>query len=111
MVPLVLDPERLPPTVLEELHRTLREELAESLDAIVHPRGAVLDAASLVTAKDLVLAAMAVLDRPGAREPRALAAEANLAYATMLAAIDLLKSHTAVPRVPPPRPLPASSSP
>jgi hypothetical protein len=102
-VPLVLDPEKLPRDVLEELRRTLREDLAETLDAILYPPGAVRDPTSLETAQALVQAAMAVLDRPGARDPKALAEEANLAYATMLAAIDLLKSHTDVPRVPPPR--------
>ncbi len=103
-MPIVLEPERLPRAVLEELHRTLREELAETLELIAHPRGAVLDPASLETARELVEAARASLERPGSRDARALGEEANLAYATMLAAIDLVKSHTDVPKVPPPRP-------
>jgi len=102
-MPLVLDPEKLTLNVLEELRRSLREDLADTLEAVVHPRGAVRDPTSLETAKDLVEASIAVLDRPGAREPKRLAEEANLAYAAMLAAIDLVKSHTDVPRVPAPR--------
>jgi hypothetical protein len=103
-VPLVLEPEKLPPEVLAELRRSLREELEETLELVVHPRGRVLDPASLGTAEELVLASLAVLDRPGDRDAQVLGEEANLAYATLLAAIDLVKMHTDVPRVPPPRP-------
>jgi hypothetical protein len=103
-MPLVLEPEKLPNEVLVELRRSLREELAETLDLVANPRGRVLDPASLETARGLVEAALAVLDRPGERDARTLGREANLAYATMLAAIDLVKMHTDVPRVPPPRP-------
>ncbi len=102
-MPLVLDPERLPQSVLEELRRELREGLGETLESIAHPRGRVLDPLSLETAADLVRSVIAELDRPGARDRLALGADANLAYATMLAAIDLVKSHTDVPRVPAPR--------
>ena len=102
-MPLVLHPDRLSQSVLEELHRSMREELTETLEALLHPRGAVRDPASLTTAEELVRAAMAVLDRSGPRDGRALAEESNLAYAAMLSAIDLLKSHTDVPRVPAPR--------
>jgi len=101
-VPLVLDAERLPRTVLDELHQGLRVSLAETLESIDHPRGAVVDPQSLRTARELVEAAVAVLERPGRRDARALGDEANLAYASMLAAIDLVKSHTDVPRVPRP---------
>ena len=103
-MPLVVDPGALPSHVLEELRRQLREDLAETLEAAVRPKGHVLDPASLETAADLVRASLAVLDRPGARDAAALGAESNLAYAAMLAAIDLVKMHTDVPRVPPPRP-------
>jgi hypothetical protein len=102
-VPLILDPQKLSPTLLEQVRRELREGLGETLESIAHPRGKVLDPASLETAADLVRSAIAVLDRPGDRDPAALAAETNLAYATLLAGIDLVKMHTDVPRVPPPR--------
>ena len=101
---LVLDPERLPRKVLEDLRRGLREDLTETLELVLQPRGRVLDPASLRTAEELLRAASSLLDRPGDRDVHALAAEANLAYASMLAAIDLVKSHTDVPQVPPPRP-------
>ena len=101
---LILDPTSMPARVLQELHRSLREDLRSTGDFVDHPSGAVLDPASLVTANDLLRSALAVLDRPGPRDPEALAAEVNLAYATMVAVIDLVKSHTDVPLVPRSRP-------
>jgi hypothetical protein len=102
-VPLVSEPERLPREVLEELVRSLKADLDETSEMVTHPRGRVLDAASLRTAEELLEAARVLLAREGGRNPRELAADANLAYATMLSVIDLVKSHTDVPRVPPPR--------
>ncbi len=109
-MPLVLDPERLPRSVLDEVHRSMREGLAEMLEDVRNPRGAVLDPASLRTAEEVLLAAAELLGRPGERSVRASADEANLGYAVVLAAIDLLKSHTDVPKVPPPRKVPPSSA-
>jgi hypothetical protein len=106
-VPLVLDPERLSKATLQELVRSLRQDLEEARELALHPRGRVLDPASLTTAVELADGAIAALDRPGPRERRALASDANLAYATMLAIVDLVKSHTDVPRVPKQRPKPA----
>ena len=103
-MPLVLDPERLPPGVLESLATEMRASLAESLEMIEQPKYRVVDPMSFATAGEMVRAAMALLDRPGARDPRTLADEVNLAYAVMLASIDLVKSHSDAPRVPPPRP-------
>ena len=99
-MPLVLDPKTLDGTTLESLRRGLRDDLKETLELVESPRGRVIDPASLDTARELVHAALAVLDRPGPDDRATLAADANLAYATMLAAIDLVKSHTDVPRVP-----------
>lgn len=103
-MPLVLDPEAVPEPVLRELHRSLSDDLAETLELVRNPRGTVRDPASLATAEDLIASARALLGRPGPRGRTELAAEANLAYATMLAAIDLVKSHTDVPWVPKARP-------
>ena len=103
-MPLILDPEVLPRATLQELRRSLRADLADTLELVLHPRGAVLDPASLRTAEELVRAALAVLDRPEPTAVGPLAEDGNLAYASMLATIDLVKSHTDVPRVPPPRP-------
>jgi hypothetical protein len=99
-MPLVLDPETIPETILHELLSSLSRDLAETLELVRHPRGTVQDPASLATADDLIQSALVQLERPGPRSRAELAAEANLAYATMLAAIDLVKSHTDVPTVP-----------
>jgi hypothetical protein len=99
-MPLVIDPESIPEPVLRELHRSLSEDLTETLEFVLHPRGAVIDPASLSTAEGLIQSARAVLGRPGTRDRIALAEEANLAYAVLLAAIDLVKSHTDLPIVP-----------
>ena len=100
---LVNDPETLPESVLEELIQSLRTDLEETEEMVRSPRGRVLDPASLVTAGELLVAARAVLDRSGPRTKAERAAEVNLAYSTLLAVIDLVKSHTDVPKVPPPR--------
>jgi hypothetical protein len=99
-MPLVLDPGALPEPVLAQLLAGLRESLEETRELIEAPPARVLDPASLATALELVRSAEALLDRPGARDARTLADEANLAYAVMLASIDLVKSHTEMPRVP-----------
>ncbi len=106
-MPLVSDPAGVPYPVLEQLVRSLRADLEELEEMVDRPRGRVLDPESLRTARELLDAARALLARPGARAPAEATAEANLAYATILAVIDLVKSHTDVPRVPPPRPMPS----
>jgi len=100
---LVHDAESLPDSVLEELVRSLRADLEETEEMVRAPRGRILDPASLVTADELIAGAKAVLDRAGPRTKAERGDEANLAYAAMLAVIDLVKSHTDVPKVPPPR--------
>ncbi len=99
-MPLILDPERYSVEALEELVRSLRSDLEETGDLVRHPRGRVLDPVSLETAELLLAAALQELSTEGGRTVVALAARANLAYATLLAVVDLVKSHTDVPRVP-----------
>lgn len=99
-MPLVLDPETIPRSILEELLRSLREDLDGVGDLVRHPAAPVRDPASLETAAELLRSTRAQLDVPGPRTAQALGAEVNLAYATMVAVIDLVKSHTDVPRVP-----------
>ena len=97
---LVSEPSSLPEEVLEKLLRSLRDDLLETLEMVRRQRGKIVDPASLLTAQELLEATLALLDQPDARDPRRGVGEANLAYASMLAAIDLVKSHTDVPRVP-----------
>jgi hypothetical protein len=71
----------------------------------------VRDPASLETARDLLEAALVRLGGTGERSRADLAAEVNLAYAAMLAALDLVKSHTDIPLVPTRRKDPGSQAP
>lgn len=99
-MPLVLDPSSVPEPLLRELHCSLREDLEATSELVRHPAGPVRDPASLVTAAELLRSTLTLLDLPGPRSPEVLVAEVNLAYSTMVSAIDLVKSHTDVPRVP-----------
>ncbi len=99
-MPLILEPERHSVAALEELLRSLRSDLDESRDLFLHPRGRALDPASLETAESLLLSTLEAIDAEGPRDATGLAAKVNLAYASLLAVIDLVKSHSDVPRVP-----------
>jgi hypothetical protein len=110
-MPLILDANAVPKGALRDTVQILRKDLEETLDTIRAPPGRVLDSAGLESAETLVRAALASIDRPGPREPRALALDANLAYAALVAAIDLVKSHTDVPRVPQRRVVAAAAAP
>ncbi|MFI5413020.1 MAG: hypothetical protein ACHQ0I_00290 [Candidatus Lutacidiplasmatales archaeon] len=103
-MPLIFDSASVPASMLEELQRSLREDLLATQELVTQPAGTVRDPASLDTARDLLQSTLAVMDRPGDRTPEARVAEVNLAYATMVTVIDLVKSHTDVPRVPRKRP-------
>lgn len=102
-MPLVYEPTTLSRKVLADLAQELRGALAETLEIAEHPPARVLDPASLEAAADLLRSAIAVIDRAGNRDAKALAADINLAYATTVAAMDLVKSHTEMARVPTPR--------
>jgi len=99
-MPLVIDPESYSEELLVELVRSLRADLEETMELASSPRGPVLDPSGLETAQELARAALAVLGRAPGRSRTELAAEANLAYSTLLAVVDLVKSHTDVPKVP-----------
>jgi hypothetical protein len=99
-MPLVLDPNSLTVATLQELRRSLRNDLEETRELIDRPAGRVVDPASLETARELLRSVLGRLDVPGPEDPAALAADVNLAYATLVAVIDLVKSHTDVPKVP-----------
>jgi hypothetical protein len=102
-VPLVLDPDRLPRAVLAELVATLRAELEEAQEMVHLPPERVRDPGSFATAAELLASARALIDLPGDPGAAELAARANLAYATIVAVVDLVKSHSDLPKVPPPR--------
>jgi len=99
-MPLVLNPASHSAETLEELRRSLRDDLADTVELVQNPGGAVVDPASLQTARDLLQSTLAALDRPGPSDAASLAADVNLAYAALVAVIDLVKSHTDGPRVP-----------
>jgi hypothetical protein len=104
-MPLILDVNAHDPVALREMLHANQVDFRESLAAIEHPPGAVLDPMSLVTAADLVRAVLALseaVDRPDA-EAKTLAAMVNVQYETLLAVIDLMKSHVDMPKVPHPR--------
>ncbi len=103
-MPLVLDPARHSEATLRELVTGLRADLAETLEYVRSPRGPVRNPAGLEAAEDLLRSALAAVDAPASTDRADLARRANLAYAAMVAAIDLVKSHTDVPRVPARRP-------
>jgi hypothetical protein len=99
-MPLVLNPASYSAETLEELRKSLRDDLADTVELVQNPGGAVVDPASLETARDLLESTLARLDHPGPSDAASLTADVNLAYATLVAVIDLVKSHTDVPRVP-----------
>lgn len=99
-MPLVLDPTSLPIGSLRELRRSLREDLVAAQELVDRPGGTVRDPASIETASELLRSTLVRLDAPAPRTAGALSADVNLAYASLLAVIDLVKSHTEVSRVP-----------
>ena len=101
-MPLVLDPDRYRDALLAELAGEFSEALVDMRTGLTHLTGRVLDPASIETARELMDAALARMGEGGHRTRTELAADANLGYATMVAVVDLVKSHTDVPRVPAP---------
>jgi hypothetical protein len=99
-MPLIQDPNAFPRSTLVELRKSLRNDLEETRELIDQPVGRVLDPASLETANELLRSTLARLDLLVPTDAPALAADINIAYATLLAVIDLVKSHTDVPKVP-----------
>jgi hypothetical protein len=101
-MPLVLDPDSLPREQLTAMLRASGTELAELLAMTDAPPAAVREPLGVLTAGDLLRAAIRVgeaVDRP-ATDAATLAAALNLQYEAMLAAIDLVKMHTAMAKVP-----------
>ncbi|MCI4349955.1 MAG: hypothetical protein L3K15_00340 [Thermoplasmata archaeon] len=112
-MPLIEEPERwtgerLRP-MLAEFHGEL-VEIANSFDG--PPRGPVLDALGMLTARGLASAAaeLAEAAQMDGLPLRFQVAAVNVAYEAVVASIDLMKSHTAGPKVPSRRP-PSSAPP
>jgi hypothetical protein len=99
-VPLVPQESRVPDATLRELYDSLVADLPDLEAMIVKPKGTVLDPASLDTALELLSSARAVVDGPAPSDRAELLRRTNLAYAVLLSVIDLVKSHTDVPKVP-----------
>ncbi len=99
-MPLLFEDGNYTPETLTELLQELTTELEETRQLIQSPRGPVRDPVSLGTADALVVSVLDEIRREGSTDPAVLIRRANLAYATLLATIDLVKSHTDVPRVP-----------
>jgi len=99
-MPLIQDPDSHSRATLEELRRSLREDLASTAEMLRDPSVHVRDPASIETAEELLRGTLDRLDRPGGGENSDLAVDINLAYATLLAVVDIAKSHTDLPRVP-----------
>jgi hypothetical protein len=107
-VPLILDASGYRRSALVQLAKEMEDGLVELRPMADTPKARVLDPTSLLTARELVDATLAVLRRPGERTDAELAADANLGYVATLAVLDLVKSHTDVPRVPRPRKSPGA---
>ena len=97
---LVAESNEVSLATLQELFVALRTDLDDLEEMVAHPRGAVLDPASLRTASELLQSARALLRGTVPSDRGELARRSNLAYAVLRAVIDLVKSHTDVPRVP-----------
>ena len=98
-MPLILDPARVPEETLRTMAKEFTVELQEVLDSIAD-RGAPKDPLGIITASDLLTSAIQ-LGRATEGAPVALtAAVVNVQYETLIAAIDLIKSHYGLPTVP-----------
>ncbi|MGA8542103.1 MAG: hypothetical protein WB947_00955 [Thermoplasmata archaeon] len=102
-MPLILDPARYDRATLSRLAEEMILGLEELRPSILSPKARVIDPESLRTARETLEAALEILRRPGERSDEELVLDANLGYATTLALVDLVKSHTELPRVPAPR--------
>jgi hypothetical protein len=98
-VPLLLDPRRLPEATVRTMAKELAGELEEILESL-SDRGKPRDPWGVVTAADLLTAAIE-LGRATEGAPVALtAAVVNVQYETLIAAVDLIKTHYGLPTVP-----------
>jgi hypothetical protein len=98
-MPLILDPARVPEATLRAMGRELQMELEEVL-ASVAEHGPAKDPLGVVTASDLLRSAIALGQATEGSPVPLTAAVVNVQYETLVAAIDLIKSHFGLPTVP-----------
>ncbi len=82
------------------LLREQREGAEEIRKLLAEPPAAVLEPLGLLTARDLLEAALRTTSAADGGSDETLAASVDLLYQSGLAAIDLLKMHTKMPKVP-----------
>jgi hypothetical protein len=101
-VPLVLDPEALPMETLRALLKEQTEGVTELLEWATHPAAPVKETLGVLTALDLLKSALEVGRRAEHLQANRaeIAAAVNVQYEASLAAIDLVKMHSDLPKVP-----------
>ncbi|MCI4319664.1 MAG: hypothetical protein L3J87_01710 [Thermoplasmata archaeon] len=106
-MPLIEEPDLWTTERLRPLLANFHEELVELAEMLREPpRRPPLDPLGLLTAQGLAAAAadLALLAQAEGLPPRIQVAAVNVAYEATVASIDLMKSHTAGPKVPRPAP-------
>lgn len=100
----------LPVALLRSIFEEQRSGAVEILALVDAPPEPVREPLGIVTAHDLLTAALAAARPAADAEAAELATAVNLLYESSLAAIDLLKVHSAMPRVPRGRARPTEAS-
>lgn len=85
---------------LEELFTEQRDGVLGLMEFVANPPDPVREPLGLITARNLLEAALAAAPFQPGRSAEELAVAVNLLYESALAAIDLVKCHTESPRVP-----------
>ena len=98
-MPLILDPRSVPEPTLRTMARELSGELVEVLESISE-RGPAKDPLGIVTASDLLRAAIALSPTVEGAPVGQVALVVNVQYEALIASIDLIKTHFGLPTVP-----------
>lgn len=97
-MPLDPDPSSLSEADLRILQEGLRAKLVSTAVLVRHVGAALHEPKALETASELLRSTLAFLERPGPRTRDELVREVSLSNATLLAVIDLVKSHADTPK-------------
>jgi len=98
-MPLLLDPTTVPEATLRAMAKELQGELEEILASLAE-RGPAKDPLGIVTATDLLTAAIQLGRRTEGAPSALTAAVVNVQYEALVASIDLIKTHFGLPTVP-----------